>query len=393
MARGEDAMTLSDMLAAEWRALIRDRRMLAILLLVPVAYLVLFGFLYSEHKVRHLPTIYVDEDQSALSREILEGFSASEGFQLIGPVASEAEALDAVQRGEASMALVIPPDLSRTVKRGQEGKILAVIDGSNMIIANSALQNANAVVQTFSGGIAIQRMEARGLSPDYGYGLGFGYRMLFNPTLNYSDFLLLGLAGTVFQQVILLGVSLGVTREKEQGRWGAYLAGGRRPGTVFLAKTLPYFLIGLFDVLLGVGVAVRGFGVPFQGAMMPFVALSVAFVLVLVALGFAASLFSRGRLEATQVSMLVAVPSFLLSGFTWPFLAMPAWVAALGHCLPLTYYVDGLREVALKGNGWLTMRTDIEVLLGMAVGLIVVSLVGVVIQGRISAKKWAAERV
>lgn len=379
-------MSVSEMMMAEWRALWRDRRLMAILLLVPLGYLVLFGFLYSEHKVRHLPVIYADEDNSPLSREILQAFSASDAFELLGPASSEEDLLDQIQQGRAAVGVVIPPDLSENVKRGKQGQVMAVIDGSNMIIANTAFQNASEIVQTFSGGISIRRMEADVHPPDYGNALRLGYRMLFNPTLNYSDFLLLGLAGTVLQQVILLGISLCVTRDKERGTWSRYLVLWRTPWKIFLAKTLPYFLIGLFDVVCVVGVVSRGFGLPFLGSVTVFLVLSILFVATVVSLGFAASLFSPNQLQATQVSMLVAVPSFLLSGFTWPFLAMPGWVAALGHCLPLTYFVHGLREVAIKGNGWQTVAPDLRVLGAMTGLLILVSLIGLAVQGRGAAR-------
>lgn len=374
-------MKVGEMLQAEWKAIFKDRQILAILLLVPVLYMFLFGSLYSYNKVRQIPLVYVDEDNSQLSQQIVQAFSANETFEVMGSVASENDLVHAVQTGQAEVGLILPSDLEQKVTQGKQGQLLAIIDGTNMIIANTVLNNANEIVQTLSGGITVKRLEAQGVAPNQAFSLGFGYRLLFNPGLSYNIFLPLGLLGTVVQQVMFLGIALCVTREKEAGLWDQYLSHWRTPWKVFFAKTLPYFFFGIFDLLVTLGILKNDFSIPFLGQLGDLMLLSIVFVLSLLGIGFLASLFAPTKVWATEVTMLVAVPSFLLSGFTWPISAMPPWVAVIAKCLPLTYYLHGLREISLKGNGWEQIQGDVYILVFMAALTIFMSLLSLAFIG------------
>lgn len=384
-------MKAADIILNEWRAILKDRTLLAVLLLVPIGYMLLFGSLYSQNKVREMPLVLVDEDHSQLSQQIIQAFEQSESFHIAEQTDSEQLMLDRIEKGKAQVGLIIPSGLSKEIKQGKQAEIMTVIDGSNMIIANSAVRSANDIVQTFSGGISIKRLEANGLSSANAFSIRFGYRLLFNPGLDYSIFLLLGLFGAVLQQVIFLGVALCVTREKEQGTWPSYLALWKQPWKVIYGKLAPYFLIGVLISIITSGVLYRIFHVPFLGGSGLLFLLFVVFVLGLLGIGLFASLFAKSQLQATQVTMLIAVPSFLLSGFTWPFQAMPEWVAALGHALPLTYFLHGVREIAIKGNGWDQIAGDISVLLAMAGGTLILSAIAISIKGRKQAAMQSAD--
>lgn len=375
-------MTLADIIRNEWHAVLKDKRMMAILLLVPVGYMLLFGALYSHNKVREMPTVVIDEDRSQLSRDIVQAFEQSETFRIIEETGSEQALLEKIETGEAQVGLVIPSGLSKEIKQGKQGEVMTIIDGSNMIIANAGLRAASDIVQTFSAGISLKRLEAKGLAPANAFSIFFGYRLLYNPGLDYSTFLLPGLMGAVVQQVMFLGIALCVTREKERGTWTEYLLQWKSPWKVIGGKTALYLPIGVFNALLTAALLKTVSHVPFIGSFWLLLLLSTVFVVSLLGIGFFASLFSASQLHATQVTMLIAVPSFLLSGFTWPFQAMPAWVSALGHVLPLTYFLHGIREVAIKGNGWHQIAGDIAVLSIMAAATFILSAAWISVQGR-----------
>jgi len=350
-------MNARSLLALEWRALIQDKRLLATLLFLPLGYMLLFGFLYGQEKVSHIPIIYVDEDRSVLSGQILQAISASETFELMGPVASETELIDKVKSGEAYAGFILPAHLSQNVSQSKQGEVMAIIDGSNLMIANRALSGFQEIVQTYSIGISMKRLEANGISPEQGSGMHMGYRLLFNPGNSYTVYLLIGLLGTVLQSVTMLGMTISLTRDE---------ANGAKPWLHFGVKAIPYFLIGLFNVVVTLCVLTQVFHIPFMGKLPLLFGLALAFISSLIGFSFLVSLFSKTNVQATQITMLLVYPSFFLSGFTWPFSAMPSWVSLIGHLLPVSYFLHGLREIAIKGNGWGQISTDVYSLLAFA---------------------------
>ncbi|MNL27831.1 Inner membrane transport permease YbhS [compost metagenome] len=194
--------------------------------------------------------------------------------------------------------------------------------------------------------------------------------------------MVMGLVGAALQQVLLLGVALGATREKEAGTWAETLASTPLL-PLWLGKTLPYWLVTMTMTVICIAVAVFGFGLPVHGALWPVVLVSAVFDLAVASLGFLVSFAFRTQLMATQVAMLIAVPSFMLSGFTWPQMAMPLPLAAASQLLPLTYYLHAFREVVSKGHGLESLGTDFAALFAMTL----VSLVAVaLLRGRTVAR-------
>ncbi len=373
-------MRLSEMIVHEWREIMNDKRLLIVLFLIPIAYMFVFGSMYHHGQVQNLPTIYLDESDSQLSKQIIQAFDSSLSFQVLGAVSSEKELVHLVETGQAAVGLVFPEELSTNIKQGKQSDLLTLIDGSNMMISNVALRNANEIIQTFSGGISLKRLEAKGINQTQAVSIQQSYRILYNPGFSYGIFLLVGLFGAVVQQVMFLGISLSVTREKERARWSSYVK--EYPWKVIYAKTVPYFLIGFINIIMTYGLLRRLFHIPLLGSITHFLTLTVTFILSLLGIGFLASLTAKTQLQATQVTMLIALPSFLLSGFTWPFDAMPSWVAAIGQSLPLTYFLQGMREVAVKGNGWEQISNDVFMLAIMSFTTFILSFLVLFVQRR-----------
>ncbi|WP_421616787.1 ABC transporter permease [Brevibacillus sp. TJ4] len=354
----------------EWKKLFADKTIRKVVFLVPIIYLTLFGFLYSEEKVTNIPTVVVDADQSELSRELYRGFDADETFGLIGTVPTEEEALRWIDEGEASIALMIPAGLEQNIKAGRGAEVLTVIDGSNMMISNTAVRAANTVVKTISAGATLKKLEAQGSWGDEGMalytGIDFRYRVLYNPTFSYLSFMVFGLAGTVLQQVLFLGIALSVAQEKEQGTWQTSVATNSF-FAITASKLLPYLLAGTLNMFIGFTLLLKGFGVPYAGSTVDLMVVATAFNLAVLCVGYMISYFFKDQLQSTQIAMMIAVPSFMLSGFTWPFLSMPTAVAAIGKSLPLTYFLDGVREILTKGHGLSAVGHDLLVLAFMSV--------------------------
>ncbi|KQX51487.1 multidrug ABC transporter permease [Paenibacillus sp. Root444D2] len=356
-------LQIGKLITEEWKHILKDRRLFLILFFVPILYTVLFGSIYLHHKVTDMATVVIDEDQSPLSRQIIQAFEQSETFQIKKEYHSEEEVKQALSTGEAKVGLIIPSNFEAKLKHGETLPLLTLIDGSNMMISNSATKGANEVITTFSMGYSQKKLQLKQglqneevmntLSP-----IPFRYRIMYNSAFNYSDFMLYGLVGAILQQVLFLGIALTITREKDAGTWQRFEAWKRNPWRIAYAKTAPYFLINFFNTAVTFVIALYAFGAPMSGSLLVGLAIIVSFTFAVSGIGYLISLFSSNQLGATQTAMLIAVPSFMLSGFTWPFEAMPKVLQVLGHMLPLTYFLDGVRNVFVKGNDFSVIWHD-----------------------------------
>lgn len=356
-------LQIGKLITEEWKHILKDRRLFLILFFVPILYTVLFGSIYLHHKVTEMATVVIDEDQSPLSRQIIQAFEQSETFQIKKEYHSEDDVKRALSSGEAKVGLVIPSNFEAKLKHGETLPLLTLIDGSNMMISNSATKGANEVITTFSMGYSQKKLQLKQglqneevmntLSP-----IPYRYRIMYNSAFNYSDFMLYGLVGAILQQVLFLGIALTITREKDAGTWQRFEAWKRNPWRIAYAKTAPYFLINFFNTSVTFVIALYAFGAPMSGSLLVGLAIVVSFTFAVSGIGYLISLFSSNQLGATQTAMLIAVPSFMLSGFTWPFEAMPKVLQVLGHMLPLTYFLDGVRNVFVKGNDFSVIWHD-----------------------------------
>ncbi|WP_223192984.1 ABC transporter permease [Paenibacillus sedimenti] len=356
-------LRIGKLISEEWMHILKDRRLFLILFFVPVLYTVLFGSIYLHHKVTEMATVVIDEDQSPLSRQIIQAFEESESFQITKEYHSEEDVKRALSSGEAKVGLVIPSNFEAKLKRGDTLPLLTLIDGSNMMISNSATKGANEVITTFSMGYSMKKLQLQqGLQSEQVMNtlspIPYRYRIMYNSAFNYSDFMLYGLMGAILQQVLFLGIALTITREKDGGTWQRFAAWKRNPWRIAYAKTAPYFLINLFNSTIAFVIALYAFGAPLAGSLLVGLGLILCFTFAVSGIGYLISLFSSNQLGATQTAMLIAVPSFMLSGFTWPMEAMPKVLQVLGHMLPLTYFLDGVRNVFVKGNDMSVISHD-----------------------------------
>lgn len=351
----------------EWNRLKHNRRDLFVMVAIPLLYLTLFGFLYLYNTVNHISTVVWDQDNSSLSRMVIDNFRSSDRFEIIGEVETNQELQDIIDSGKAKVGVVIPPGFMKDVKKQHSSQVLVCVDGTNLVISNTVFSSALEIVQTVSGGLGVRIMEGAGTLPGRALKtavpVSFRMRIWYNPTNSYSVFLLLGLLGTTIQQVILLFTSVAVVRDKVTG----IVPSGRfrEMAGYVLGKFLPYMLINFISLNVVLSVLTAGFGVPFRGSLTSLLVLETVFITGIISLGIFISIVSRNELEATQVSMLIAVPSFLMSGYTWPLEAMPGPVSAISRCLPLTYFVSALRNLALKGSGLNFLLPDILFLTGL----------------------------
>lgn len=340
----------------EARRFFTDWRLMAVLLVIPLLYVILLGELYSQHRVKEVPTVIQDNDHSPLSRQIVQALDASETFNVTGSVADLEQFREMNWQGKAAVCIVIPRGLQRDVTAGKPARVLAVVDGSNMIIANATTRGISEVVQTFSIGISLRKWSARGVPLQHtgvqALPIEVGLRLWYNPTFNYTNFLLIGLVGTVLQQVVLLAVALAWAKEYEENTIAELKRQVSHPAAAALGKMTFYVMVSFAMSLAMFALPFGKFGVPLRGDVSLLLTATFLFIVGLVGFGVFISSLTLSQLLSTQILMLIALPSFLLSGFTWPLFAMPEGIQMIARALPLTHYLALMRNTVSNGAGW-----------------------------------------
>ncbi|MTI80515.1 MAG: ABC transporter permease [Firmicutes bacterium] len=350
----------------EFKYIFKNRRLVLILIGIPLLYISLFGIMYNERVVKEIPTAVLDYNQTSLSRTLVQSFKDSEKFSVEATAHSEAELRQMIDNKKVKVGIVVPQDFSKKIKKGESTKAMIIVNGTNMLYSNSVLSNANQIIQTISVGMSSKMLQGKGYLPqeaaDTAMPVQFAIRVWYNPTFNYMNFLLLGLAATAIQQVALMYSAIAFTRERENGNLQELLQNGFNAVHLVMGKVLPYFLINMITINVLMAVAYWIFKVPFRGDILQLVSLEAAFFLCILAIGVLLSIVCRNELEATQYAMLVAIPSFLFSGFTWPAESMPPLAQGISAALPLTYFCNSVRDIALMAPDWHVVLPDIAVL-------------------------------
>ncbi|MDN9009781.1 ABC transporter permease [Brevibacillus laterosporus] len=379
------------LVADEWRSIYTNKTIRNIVFLVPCVYMLMFGYLYQEKRVMEIPTVVADLDQTELTRELIRAIDNDQTFSVTNVVTTEEELQHLMTYEEAQVGFIIPKGLTVNAKLGKPTEILNLIDGSNMMISNTSVRAASSLVKTISGGVTLKKLEAKGewgsAATNFATGIDYRYRILHNPAFNYLAFMIFGLAGTVLQQVAFLSVSLSVTRQKEEGTWMDTLKGNGFV-KIALSKITTHMILAMFNFLLTYVLIFKFFEVTYYGSLSLLFLSGFIFNLAVVSIGFAISFFSSNMLQATQTAMLIAVPSFMLSGWTWPITSMPTAIAIIAKSLPLTYFLHSAREIISKGHGWEFVSTDNLILLFMIVVALFVAFVTYMYQKKYTRKNY-----
>lgn len=351
------------MLIKEFIQLRRDRISFAMIVMVPLMQLLLFGYAINTTP-RDLPTAVLLQESSDLGRSILKAFENTKYFKVTKLVRDEAEFDRVLASGEVLFAIEIPRNFERRVRRGETPAILVAADATDPVASGSALAALSRLVQTALA-------HDRGL-PDSGGPL-FEVRThaRYNPAAATALNIVPGLVGTILTMTMLIFTALSVTREIERGTMESLLSMPITPLEIMIGKIVPYIIVGFVQASLIIGIGIGLFGVPVLGSLTLLAALSTLFIAANLAIGYTFSTIAQNQLQAMQMSMMFFLPNILLSGFMFPFAGMPVWAQWIGECLPLTHYLRIVRSIMLKGSTLPDLHYD-GLMLG---GLMLVAMV------------------
>jgi ABC-2 type transport system permease protein len=361
------------MMRKEIIQILRDPRSLLIIVLMPVMQLVIYGYALNLD-VKNIPLCVYDQDGTQTSLDLIKRFQATDYFRIVHVADNYPDVLRQIDSGNATAAIVIPPQFDETLHSGGTVSVQLLIDASDSNSANVAMGYAQGIVQTYSGDVAIEWEQRHGMSAAGGGPVQFQPRTWFNEDLQSMANIVPGVVAMVMAVVGAFLTSLTIAREWERGTMEQLISTPVGRLEIQLGKLIPYFVIGMLDTALCAVMGVWWFGVPFRGSWLVMFGTSALFLAVVLSMGYYFSVVSKSQLAASQMAMLATfLPTFLLSGFLFPIDQMPKPVQWLSVVLPARYYVEILRNVFLKGTSISLMKGQITALSIISVLLIILA--------------------
>lgn len=367
------------MLLKEFSHIRREPATIFFMLVVPVLQTIIFGYAI-ETEIENIPTVVYDLDGRRAGRELIEAFRNTRTFEIRERTYDEESFRRAISSGRVKVGVRIPPDYTERLQRGEQAQVQVLIDGSDSQIATTALNAASLLGIAKSRQLALGLAESLPLVPArdrfgrVAQPVEIRPRLLYNPNLESSHFFVPGLVGIIMQLVTIFLTSFAIVRERELGTLEQLFVTPVGRLGLLLGKLVPYALVGFLEMLIVLTVMVFLFGVPIHGNLWLLLGLSTLFLVCALGLGLFVSTLATTQLQAMQFAFLMMLPSVLLSGFMFPRNEMPAPIYLLSFAIPVTYFLEILRGVVLRGADFVDLVPQV---IGLALCSIVILVLSV----------------
>ncbi len=364
---------IKQMVIKEFIQVFRDRRMKAIVFVIPVMQLMVFGYAVTTD-VNNISTAVYDLDMSYESREIVRRLEASGYFSVRHYAESPKAIQELLDRGKVTAAIQINRGFSSDLKKGRPTEIQILVDGTDSNTATVAMDYANRIIIKYAKEAPHPDPlpEGEGIIRGDKGGVDLRTRAWYNPELKSRNYNVPGVIAVVIMLTCLLLTSMAVVREREIGTMEQLMVTPLRPIELILGKTIPFALIGFFDMILVVVVAVLKFDIPIKGSLQLLPLSTGIYLLSVLGIGLLISTISRTQQQALMATFLYYIPSVLLSGFMFPIANMPEIIQYGTYLNPLRYFLIIIRGIFLKGNGLAVLWPQMAGLL--ALGMIVITV-------------------
>lgn len=366
------------LLNIECRRIFSNNVLVAVFFGAPILYGVMFANVYKKGKLTDMPIVVIDEDNSPLSGRIIDALGDNEALRIVKVQYAENGIDREMPSQEYVSVITIPDGFEAAVLQKRYPEIQVDINLANLVPANFATRAIQTVLGTISAGVEIEGLKKAGADPVSAAQryepFKVNYNRLYNPASNYMELMMPGILGTIMQQVLFLGLALVFARDFEDGYFKNLVAVSRwSPYHVFL-KALPFVLLSILMWLI-VGSFYPMFGIAIPVFTWPMVLLVSIFTLACMFIGMLFSLLIPNQLKATELLMVLATPSFLLSGYTWPLEAMPRLIQQFAGLLPLTHFLQGFRRIAIYRGTVQDIQPQLMALSWISVVCLVVMLI------------------
>jgi ABC-2 type transport system permease protein len=326
--------------------MIRDKVTIALVIGIPLVQLILFGFAINMNP-KHLNTAIVSNDRTLQTNYLIDKINKTGYFDIKYQGLSQEDALALMRKGKVQFIIEIPNNFTKEVYRGESPSMLVIADGANSTSSATALDAISKVKEIYSG--YFEKNKAMPKQPEL---FNIVIHNKYNPENKTQNNIVPSLAGVILTMTMVMVTSLTITREKEYGTMESLLATPVTSVEIIFGKITPYILVGYIQLLLIIFFAKVVFGIPIVGSILLLILATLPFILANLIVGITFSTIAGTQLQAMQMTFFFFLPSILLSGFMFPFDGMPIWAQVIGNILPLTHYLNIVREILLKGGGF-----------------------------------------
>lgn len=351
----------------------RDKASLAIALMMPIMMLLLFGFAVNTD-VNNVSLVIYDGSKTSNSRELIGKFTNSYYFKVYGAVDSPEEVEKYISMGRVKVGLIIPPDYTKNLRRNSSAEAQVLVDGSDPTIARTAMSYSLLIGNNYSLNLRKVEADKSGINNSSNIGVNLKPLVLYNPTLESSKFNIPGVIGLILQNITVILTSFAMVREREKGTIEQLIMTPVTAFELIVGKLIPYTIIGFLDMVIALILGYIIFGVSVKGSIILLILLGTLFLICSLAMGMLISTVAKTQLQAMQASIALLLPSVLLSGFIFPREAMPKLVYYLSCVLPMTYFLEILRGIIVKGIGISYLINPIVSLLALILIIIVATM-------------------
>ena len=365
---------LKQMLIKEFIQVFRDKRTRFVLFGPPIIQMLIFGYA-ATFEIHHVPTVVLDLDHSQESRDLISRFSSSPYFDVQRQLMDYRQIGDLIDRGKATVGLEIDAGFAQKLRKGQTAPQQVIVDATN---SNTALIASGYITQIALGFAQdYQKDRIYRISPqmlEQMPSVQLEPRPWYNPDLRSRWFFIPGIVGSLTLVLVVVLTAFAVVREREIGTLEQIMVTPIRPAEFILGKTLPFFLIGLFDVSLIATVGTLWFQVPFRGQILVLFAGATLFLLCMLGVGLLISTVSSTQQQAMVTAFFFIMPAITFSGFGFPISTMPQWLQYVTYLSPLRYFLVVLRGTYLKGVGMEILWPQMAAMAALGVSLLTVAV-------------------
>jgi ABC-2 type transport system permease protein len=361
---------LKQMLIKEFIQVFRDKRTRAILLGPPIIQMLVFGYA-ANYEIRHVPTVVLDLDHSQESRELVSRFTSSPYFAVQRQLTDSRQLGDLIEQGDATIGLEIDAGFAAKLRSGETAPLQVIVDATNSNTALIASGYISQIALAFAHEYQMDRIYR--IAPqllEVIPSVELAPRPWYNPDLSSRWFFVPGIIGSLTLVLVVTLTAFAVVREREIGTLEQIMVTPIRPAEFILGKTLPFFLIGLFDVTLIAVVGSLWFQVPFRGHVAVLALGAVLFLFCMLGVGLLISTISATQQQAMVTSFFFIMPAITFSGFGFPISTMPQWMQMISYAIPLRYFLVVIRGTYLKGAGMDILWPQMAAMAGLGVALL-----------------------
>jgi ABC-2 type transport system permease protein len=365
---------LKQMLIKELIQVVRDKRTRLILVVPPILQMLVFGYA-ANFDIRNVSTAIVDLDHSQQSRELVSRFTSSPYFNVERQLSDAQDAHELIESGSTTLVLEIDAGFAQKLGKGETAPLQLIVDATNSNTALLASAYVSQVALRFEQQMQQDRIYR--IAPqviEQLPAIQLQQRPWYNPDLSSRWFFVPGVIGSLTTLLVITLTSFAIVREREIGTLEQIMVTPIRPVEFILGKTLPFFLIGLFDALLIGIVGTFWFHIPFRGHISVLLIGAVLFLICMLGVALLISTVSSTQQQAMVTSFFVIMPFITFSGFAFPISAMPQWMQNLSYAIPLRYFLVVLRGTYLKGVGMDVLWPQMSAMAGIGLTLLTMAV-------------------